>query len=297
MTGGRNKYLVSSLLLTTAAVWGGSFVVMKETLQRENVNSFLAWRFFIATFLLIAIKPKALKVLTPKFLGKGVIIGLLLGSGYIFQSFGLTQTTIAKTGFITGLYAIFVPLIAAGLFKKVVTKIQWVSVLLAFIGLIFLSFNGLSIGVGESLVLVSAILFAFHIISLSEWSAGMDTYALTIIQMAVVGLLALASTAKQGFEIPPDAQVWQAIIFTAVFASAFAFLVQTWTQSFMAATTVGVLLTMEYIFAAIFGVAFGHEHMTVRTLIGGALVIIAMVVIIRNEGLTSANEGEKITHD
>ena len=287
MTGGRNRYLVISLVLAVAAIWGSSFVVMKDTLHRINVNSFLGWRFFIATVVMAAIRPKALLHIRGKFLIKGIIVGCLLGGGYIFQTFGLTQTTVAKTGFITGLYAIFTPLIAAGLFKKHVSRIQWAATLLAFIGLAMLSFKGLSIGIGESLVLVSAVLFAGHIIALGEWSKGMDTYALTVIQMGTVSAISFIATLKQGVEAPHDAGVWKAIIYTALFASAFAFLIQTWTQSFMAATSIGILLTMEYIFAAAFGVIFGHEHLGLRTLLGGSLVIVAMLVIIKSEEVSA----------
>jgi drug/metabolite transporter (DMT)-like permease len=283
MTGSRNKYLVVSLLLAVAAIWGGSFVVMKDTLHRIDVNSFLGWRFLIATLVMIAIKPKALKEIRGKFLLKGLVVGALLGSGYIFQTFGLTQTTVAKTGFITGLYAVFVPLIAAGLFKKHVTTIQWAATALALCGLAALSFKGLSIGLGESLVLVSAILFAGHIIALGEWSSGMDTYALTLVQMGTVSLVSFGASLTTHTQAPHDWGVWKAILFTAIFASAFAFLVQTWTQSFMAATAIGILLTMEYIFAAIFGVIFGHESLGLKVLIGGSLVIIAMVIIIKSE--------------
>ena len=292
MTGGRNKYLVISLVLAVAAIWGSSFVVMKDTLHRINVSSFLGWRFLIATVLMAAMRPQALKVIRGKFLLKGVVVGLLLGGGYIFQTFGLTQTTVAKTGFITGLYAVFTPLLAAGLFKKHVSKIQWAATALALAGLAMLSFKGLSIGVGESLVLVSAILFAGHIIALSEWSHGMDTYALTLIQMAVVSALSFLGGIRQGIEAPHDSGVWRAILYTAIFASAFAFFIQTWTQSFMAATSIGILLTMEYIFAAIFGVIFGHETLALRTLLGGSLVIVAMVVIIKSE-----ESKEVVSHD
>jgi drug/metabolite transporter (DMT)-like permease len=265
------------------AIWGGSFVVMKDALVRMDVNSFLGWRFMIATLLLIAMRPQALKHFNKKFLLKGVVVGSLLGSGYIFQTFGLTQTTVAKTGFITGLYAVFTPLLAAGLFKKQVSRVQWAATALAFAGLAMLSFKGLSLGVGESLVLVSALLFAGHIIALGEWSSGMDTYALTVVQMASVSAISFIASLTTKTEAPHDAGVWKAILFTAVFASAFAFLIQTWTQSFMAPTAIGILLTMEYIFAAIFGVIFGHEHLGSRTLIGGSLVIVALVVIIRSE--------------
>jgi len=283
MTGGRNKYLITSLVLMVTAIWGGSFVVMKDTLVRMDVNSFLGWRFMIATLLLVAMRPRTMKHFTKKFLIKGVVVGSLLGSGYIFQTFGLTQTTVAKTGFITGLYAIFTPLLAAGLFKKQVSRVQWAATALAFAGLAMLSFKGLSLGIGESLVLVSALLFAGHIIALGEWSSGMDTYALTVVQMASVSAISFIASLTTKTEAPHDAGVWKAIIFTAVFASAFAFLIQTWTQSFMAPTAIGILLTMEYIFAAIFGVIFGHEHLGLRTLIGGSLVIVALVVIIRSE--------------
>ena len=283
MTGGRNKYLITSLVLMVTAIWGGSFVVMKDALVRMDVNSFLGWRFMIATLLLIAMRPQTLKHFNKKFLLKGVVVGSLLGSGYIFQTFGLTQTTVAKTGFITGLYAVFTPLLAAGLFKKQVSRVQWAATALAFAGLAMLSFKGLSLGVGESLVLVSALLFAGHIIALGEWSSGMDTYALTVVQMASVSAISFIASLTTKTEAPHDAGVWKAILFTAVFASAFAFLIQTWTQSFMAPTAIGILLTMEYIFAAIFGVIFGHEHLGSRTLIGGSLVIVALVVIIRSE--------------
>jgi len=283
VTGERSKLLVVSLVLTVAAIWGSSFVVMKDTLHRINVSSFLGWRFLIATLVMVAIRPKAITHIRGKFLVKGIVVGSLLGGGYLFQTFGLTQTTVAKTGFITGLYAVFTPLLAAGLFKKHISKIQWAATLMALIGLAILSFKGLSLGVGESLVLVSAILFAGHIIALSEWSAGMDTYALTLIQMAMVSAISFLGGIKQGLQAPHDSGVWQAILYTAILASAFAFLIQTWTQSFMSATAIGILLTMEYIFAAVFGVIFGHESIGLRTLLGGSLVILAMLVIITSE--------------
>jgi drug/metabolite transporter (DMT)-like permease len=112
---------------------------------------------------------------------------------------------------------------------------------------------------------------------------GHGSYALTLIQMGTVSAISFVATIKQGVQLPHDSGVWQAIFYTALFASAFAFLIQTWTQSFMAPTSIGILLTMEYIFAAVFGVIFGHESMTLRTLIGGSLVIIAMLVIIKSE--------------
>ena len=104
--------------------------------------------------------------------------------------------------------------------------------------------------------------------------------------MMMVGGVNFLFSLKNGFQMPPDSGVWQAVIYTALFASAYGFIVQTWSQSFMSATTVGVIFTTEYIFAAIFGVLYGHEHLTNRVLLGGVLVMIALYIITWDEGRT-----------
>jgi len=295
----RNKPFLVGILLAVSAIWGSAFVVMKDTLQRLDVNSFLAWRFLIATLVMVALRPKTLKKIDASMTIKGLVTGTILGAGYILQSFGLTMTSVAKTGFITGLYAILTPLIAAFLLKKHVTRFQWLCVALALLGLLLLSFNGVGLAhgelLGEFLVLLSALTFAMHIIALSEWSSGLDTYTFTVLQMAAVTLVTFLASLKSGFHAPPDGGVWRALIYTAIFASAFAFIVQTWTQSFMPATTIGIILTMEYIFAALFGVWLLHEKATVRLILGGTLVIIAMLAIVKAEP-QSEKLGE-IAHD
>jgi drug/metabolite transporter (DMT)-like permease len=281
---GDKKALFALILLAVSAIWGGAFVVMKDALARLDVNSFLAWRFLIATLLLIAIRPKVLFQIDRKFLLKGVLVGTFLGSGYIFQSFGLTLTSVAKTGFITGLYVVLTPVLGALVLKKKIANVQWLSVLLATAGLLLLSFKGLHVGLGEFLVFLSAIVFAAHIIALGEWSSGMDTYALTVVQLGTCALITTIAGLKSGLHVPPDSGVWRAIIFCSVFATAIAFIFQTWAQSFMAATTVAVILTMEVVFAAIFGIAIAHESLTMKTAIGGVMVIVAMYAIIWSEG-------------
>jgi drug/metabolite transporter (DMT)-like permease len=268
---------------------------MKDSLDRIDVNSFLAWRFIVAALLMALLRPKAFRHINLNFLLRGFFAGLLLGAGYIFQTFGLTQTTVAKTGFITGLYAIFVPLIGAAFFRHRISKIQWGAVGLATIGMAILSFRGLSIGHGELLVLIGAVFFALHIIGLSRWSPDRDPYALTMIQMATVGLLSLLASQKGGFHAPHDQGVWAVVIYSALFASAFAFIIQTWAQSFMAATSVGIILTMEYIFAAIFGIALVHEHLTWRIGIGGLCMMAGLYLVILFD--ESSPSGEVVGHE
>ncbi len=267
-------------LLATTAVWGGAFLVMKDSLVRQDVYSFLASRFILAAAFMFIYKPKSLTGLDRKFVKRAILIGLLLCSGFIFQTFGLTQTTVSNTGFITGLYLVFTPLISWILLKREIFKVQWLAVLVATIGLYFISFNGISFGIGEILVLISALLFAGQIVALGEWSDGENTYALTLIQILVSAVIFFALSLKDGFQLPPDNGVWSAVFYTAFFATFLGFLIQVKAQSIMSATVAGVLLAMETPFALFFGLYFDNDPITLRIISGGTLVLIAMALVI-----------------
>ena len=276
----KSRNLLYLAMLATAAIWGGSFVVMKDSLEKQDVFSFLASRFILASLLMFMYRPTALRGLSKRFVLRGIFAGILLGSGYIFQTFGLTNTTVSNTGFITGLYLVFTPLISLIVLRRHVIRIQWLAVLLAFIGLFLISYNGVSIGRGETLVLISAILYGAHFVALGEWSDGGNTYALTLIQIATLGVMASLFTIKDGFQLPPDSSVWLAVLFTAFFATFLAFLVQTKAQSVMSATAASVLLATETPFAVIFGLYFNSDPLTLKIISGGILVMGAMALVI-----------------
>ena len=158
----RTKILLYLGLLATTAIWGSSFLVMKDSLERQDVNSFLASRFVLAALIMFAFKPKSFSGLNSVFIKRAVLTGVLATGGFISQTFGLTLTTVSNTGFITGLYLVFTPLIAWLLLKHRITRAQWSAVLVATIGLYLIAYNGISVGIGEILVLISAILFAAH---------------------------------------------------------------------------------------------------------------------------------------
>ena len=280
----KSRNMLYLAMLATAAIWGGSFVVMKDSLEKQDVFSFLASRFILASILMFMYRPTALRGLSKKFVLRGIFAGILLGSGYIFQTFGLTNTTVSNTGFITGLYLVFTPLISLIILRKHVIRIQWLAVLLAFIGLFLISYNGVSIGRGETLVLISALLYGAHFVALGEWSDGGNTYALTLIQIATLAVMASLFTIKDGFQIPPDSSVWLAVLFTAFFATFLAFLVQTKAQSVMSATAASVLLATETPFAVIFGLYFNSDPLTLKIITGGILVMGAMALVIWADG-------------
>lgn len=271
-------------LLFVAASWGLAFVVMKDSIQRQSVNNFLFSRFALAVVVMVLLRPQVFKLFNKDLVTRSAFAGFFLGAGYILQTLGLERTGAAITGFITGLYVVFTPLIAAVLLKARITLVTWGCVALATVGLALLSLHGWSIGFGELLVLASAFGFGAHIISLGKWSAGRDAYAMTVIQLAMCALLSgLASVAEGGYTPPPDWGVWATVIFTAVICTAMAFMIQTWSQAHLTTTKVAVILTMEVVFAAIFAIIFGGERLTLQAAIGGTLVVIAMYVIVIKE--------------
>jgi drug/metabolite transporter (DMT)-like permease len=270
-------------LLTVSAAWGFSFVVMKSAIERQSVNNFLFTRFVLAVLVMILIRPLVVKLFNRDLLLRGFGAGFFLGGGYIFQTIGLANTGAAITGFVTGLYVVLTPLFAALIFKDRISKTTWLYVLMATLGLGLLSLQGWSVGFGELMVFLSAIAFAAHITALSKWSAGRDVYAMTITQLMMCAMITGVASAFEGYSLPPDYGVWAVVVFTAVFATAIAFIVQTWSQAHMSATKVAVILTMEVVFAAIFAVIFGGERLSFQEALGGILVVTAMYLIVLKE--------------
>lgn len=276
----RIQFFALLALTSVAAIWGASFVLMKDALKGQSVDDFLATRFIIATIALILFRPQALKEINLEMVMKGSLLGLFLGSGYLFQTIGLHLTTAATTGFITGLYVVFTPILGALFLKSSVTRNEWIGVVMATVGLALLSFKGFSIGLGELSVLLSALFFAFHILGLGRWSGRFATYPLTIVQLGTIAILtSLLALVDDGYEPPNTNQEWGATIFTALLATSLAFLIQTWSQSKMDATVVAVVLTLEVVFAALFAVIAGQESLTLRAIMGGTLIFAAMILM------------------
>ena len=270
-------------LLSVSAAWGMAFVVMKDAIERQSVNNFLFTRFSLAVIVMIALKPSVIRQFDRDLILRAGSAGIFLGLGYIFQTLGLARTGAAITGFVTGLYVVFTPLLAYFFLKERLTKLIWACVFIATVGLGLLSIRGFSVGIGEMLVLASAFFFAAHIIALGKWSSGRDVYAMTIVQLAICALLSGLASIPEGYSAPPDYGVWAVVVFTAVVCTAVAFVVQTWSQAHMTTTKVAVILTMEVVFAALFAIIFGGERLTLQATLGGLMVLTAMFMIVLKE--------------
>lgn len=271
-------------LLIVAMAWGWSFVIMKDAIDRQSVNNFLFTRFGVAVIVMILIRPNVLHLLNRDLVMRAGAAGIFLGSGYIFQTLGLERTGAAITGFVTGLYIVLTPIFASIFLRQRVDRFTWICIAIATLGLALLSIRGWSVGVGELLIFISAIFFAIHIIALSKWSSGRDAYAMTVVQLAMCAIVSGIASIPTGYSPPPDLDVWAVVVFTAVFATAIAFIIQTWSQAHMSATKVAVILTMEVVFAALFAILFGGESLTLQSTFGGLMVITAMyLIVIRQE--------------
>jgi drug/metabolite transporter (DMT)-like permease len=288
----KKSSLAAISLVVVAASWGFAFVWMKDTIERQPYFDFLATRFTLAAIIMFAVRPKLVKSLNPKLLLRGAVLGVALGLGYVTQTIGLELSTAAITGFLTGLYVVLTPILAWLLIKQKASLKVALGVALAALGLGLITFGGLGFDLGTLSLLACAVLFALHIVGLGRWSPGSDTYALTVVQLATVAALCWVGALADGYQAPPDLDVWNSILFTAVFATAIAFFVQTWAQSIMDASRVAIILTSEVVFAASFAVATGQEVLQLRTILGGALMVAAMLTV---EWPTRKSKTDEIT--
>jgi drug/metabolite transporter (DMT)-like permease len=275
----RTATLATVALLGVTASWGSTFFLIKIVLEELPVLDFLAVRFAIATAALLVIFPRAVGRLSASALRSGVVLGLLYGVAQILQTAGLAHTPASVSGFITGMYVVCTPLLAAPLLKHRIGAMTWFAVLLSLAGLAVLSLRGLSVGYGEALTLVAAVLYALHIVGLGAWSKPADAIGLTIVQLAVITAVCVVASAPDGVTLPGTPSAWWSVVYMAVVAAALALALQTWAQAHLPPTRAAIIMTMEPVFAAAFAVALGGEDPTSRMLLGGAMVVTAMLLV------------------
>jgi drug/metabolite transporter (DMT)-like permease len=247
-------------LVGVTAIWGVTFVQVQDALELYPLFAFLAVRFTISTVVLAPFAVGPLLRLPREGFLVGVGVGALLATAYGLQTAGLELTTVASTGFITGLYVVFTPLLALVFFGTPVPRALWYGIALAVVGLLLL--NGVPGGstVGNLLVLGNAIFQAFQITAMERYAPRHDPRALTFLQMATsaVGFVVIA-LALGDLEMPDDSSVWWALVVTGVFAGALGYLIATWVQARTTAARAALVFTLEAPFAALFGVLLADE--------------------------------------
>jgi drug/metabolite transporter (DMT)-like permease len=275
----RTRLLATAVLLVITACWGSTFFLIHDLLDRMPAVDFLAVRFSIAAVLLLVVAPKAVLRLSPATRRQALVLGGLYGVAQILQTTGLAHTPASVSGFITGMYVVATPLFAAVLLHSRITRVTWAAVALAAGGLGVLTLDGFSVGYGEALTLVAAMLYALHIVGLGAWSTARDALGMSILQVVVVAVICLVVSAPHGIQLPDNGRDWLSVVYMAIFPAALALLGQTWAQAHLPPTRTAIVMSMEPVFAALFAVWFGGESTTVRMVTGGLMVLTAMLIV------------------
>ncbi len=267
-------WLSASALTAVTAIWGWSFLLVKDSVAGYPVFPFLALRFSLATLLVFPCLRHRLKAANRATLAGGALMGTALFSGYAFQTVGLLSTSAAHSGFITGLFVVFTPLFEAVILKRLPPWDLWVAVAVSTAGLALLSLQGGSgLSTGDLLSLCCAAVYAVHLLLTSHMAKRYDTGALVIVQIATVAALAwLFSVPSLGEMTPVPRTTVFGIIITAIFATALAYFVQTVFQRHISALQTALIFTMEPVFAGLFAVVLGGEHLGWRGMAGGAFI-------------------------
>lgn len=264
------------LLLCVTAVWGLTFVVVRDAVAAYGVLGFLVFRFAVAALAVVLIWGKRIDL---DALKTGAGIGLVLAVGFLFQTWGLRYTTATNSGLITGLFVVLAPVADRVLYGTRLRWLAWIAVGMSFAGMALLTGGGAQpFNIGDALTFVCAVAFGAHIALLSRHSPNHDSRALTTAQMLVsVGLFTMIWPAAEPVRMPPEG-VWFAILLTGLAASALAIFIQTAAQRHLSAARTAVILTTEPLFAGLFGYLLAGERLGPVQVVGGVLIIIAVYV-------------------
>ena len=267
-------------LLFITLGWGASFILTKNALNHLATFNFLAIRFVLAFALASLIYYKRMLKLDKKTIKLGIGLGVILYLHYVTQTIGLNYTTSSKSAFITGTNVVMVPIFSAMILKKFPEKKIILGVILAFIGLILLTLNDVSgANIGDFYTLLCAIIFAIYIIAVEKYTNEVDSIAFAIVQLGVVAFLSLITTYT--FEvpiIPTNTEAWVSIGILVVVCTCGAYIIQSIALNHTTSTHAALIYAGEPVFAAIFAFVLYNEMLSTKGLIGGALILLGMVV-------------------
>ncbi len=276
------EFRADFLLLSVAIAWGVTFLMVQDAIKNVPVFSFLFYRFAIATIIMALISYKFYKDLSIQSVSYGIILGLFLFLGFATQTFGLSYTKSSIVAFLTGLNVIIVPFIAYVIFKQHVRKIVFLGSILAVIGLYLLTLSGdLHFALGEILGIVCALFFAFQIVFTDVYSKKVNVFILVLFQLLTVTILSLIFSLafeKVTFNIDFDYTFLKAVLITSVFATVYAFLIQTYMQQFTTPTKTAIIFAMEPVSAGVYGYFVGAEILTPHQIFGAVLIVFAVIL-------------------
>lgn len=275
------RQIVAALaLLLATAIWGASFFLVKLTVAVLDVYFFLFLRFAIAALVMVVIFHRQILGVSRRTLKSSLILGVFISIAYITQTEGLRFTSAANSALITCLYMVLVPLFAFFYSKSAIEKTTWTGITIAFAGMLLLTYYGLSgPNLGDAITLICAVALAWHIILTGKYAHAHDLIPLVFFQFLLVTVATgIVTAVKGGFttDIVPIGIF--TIVFTALFATIAAFIIQTSAQKIIPPTRAGVIFAMEAVFGAAFAWSFGMDHPTLISFAGACLMVGGMLI-------------------
>ena len=275
-----SKILYMGLLLLVTFFWGVTFPLIKDALVFITPVLFLSLRFFLSALLMIPLLVKKKNIASRENIKFGFLAGALLFIGYYFQTVGLEYTTAAKSGIITGIYVVLIPLMSFFYLKSRVSRMDTLASILAFTGLIVMSAGSISnstVQLGDILTFICAVGYAFQIAYVSKHSKNLDSTVFTFYQILTVAILSTIAIPTYPLSTTDiNYYVIFTIFFTAIFGGIFAYYISTRALIFVEPTTAGIIFVGEPIFAALSSIAINKEALGTLTIIGGSVMAFAM---------------------
>jgi drug/metabolite transporter (DMT)-like permease len=276
----KKKTLYADLsLLLVAIIWGSGFVVTKNALDHVTPYYLLFFRFIAATIILSIVFFKKIKEASKQDIKAGIIIGLFLFAAFATQTVGLQYTEAGKQAFITATNVVMVPFIYWIISKKRPDKFDLAAAFLCLVGIGILSLNDdLTMGYGDILTLLCAVMFALHISSTGYFAKELDPYVITIVQFLVASILSLIfALLFEGTNIKLGSNTIFPILYLAIFSTMTAFLIQTVAQKYTSSTHAAIILSLEAVFGSTFSIIFLKEPLTIRFFIGCVAILMSVI--------------------
>jgi drug/metabolite transporter (DMT)-like permease len=273
--------IANGALLLGVVFWAATFVVIKEAVEFVDVYSFISVRFLIASAILSLIFFRRFRNYDLKVLKKGVLIGIILAASFIFQVTGIKFTTASNAAFITGLSVVLVPIFVCSIDRKLPKAMQIMAVVLAFAGLVLLTLRpGFGFNAGDMWTLLCAVTFGIHLIMISRLVKKIDVPMFVVTQFLTVAVISAAIGLLFNGQIVISDQfvVWRAILFCAIFASAYMYTAQAHFQRYITEIKAAIIYSFEPLFAAVMAFLYLGEMLTPQAIIGGLLIFIGMLL-------------------
>lgn len=274
------KYIGELGLTIVAIIWGSGFVASAVSLEHYTPYQILAIRFLVGVILLSLVFFKKLKRIKKSTIIKGSIIGIFLYVAFALQTVGLVYTTPSKNAFLTAVNVVIVPFIAFFIYKRRMDKFEWLGAFLAITGIGVLSLKlSAGVNIGDLLTLLCAVGFAFHIFYTAQFVKDEDPVLLTVIQMVVATILGFIVVIFKGeTSFSTEFEGVSNVLYLGVFSTTIAFLLQTLAQKYTTETNAAIILSTEALWGTIFSVIILSEILTVKMIIGAALILCAIII-------------------